>query len=292
MLLTNHLNQQATTVCWCWKAVRKDGQVFGFTEHDRALSFDEVIFEPEAGLTSSAIQDTSDLSTDAQDIEGALTSDYITEKGIIAGVWDDCEIYVYLVNWKNVTQRMLVRRGSIGSISRGSYSFVAEVRSFSSGLGDVKGRFYQYFCDARLGDSRCSVDTESSAYQAAGLVTHLLPNNSVIASGDVTSYPDGWFSFGTMKMLSGDSQGSVFTIMHSNLVEGALKIVFFSDNIPTLAVSDTFMLTAGCDKSFTTCKAKFSNALNFRGFPHIPGNAILQRYPKERGTYNGGPVVR
>jgi uncharacterized phage protein (TIGR02218 family) len=34
---------------------------------------------------------------------------------------------------------------------------------------------------------------------------------------------------------------------------------------------DAFTVTAGCDKQFTTCRTKFANAVNFRGFPHMPG---------------------
>ena len=39
----------------------------------------------------------------------------------------------------------------------------------------------------------------------------------------------------------------------------------------------TFTVTAGCDKTVATCSAKFSNAINFRGFPHMPGNDFLTK---------------
>ena len=31
-------------------------------------------------------------------------------------------------------------------------------------------------------------------------------------------------------------------------------------------------LVAGCPKTFAACTAKFANGVNFRGFPHLPGN--------------------
>ena len=43
---------------------------FGFTDHDRTLSFDGTHFEPESGLTASEVRSGSDLSVDAQDAEG------------------------------------------------------------------------------------------------------------------------------------------------------------------------------------------------------------------------------
>ena len=38
-------------------------------------------------------------------------------------------------------------------------------------------------------------------------------------------------------------------------------------------------LTAGCDKRMETCRLKFSNILNFRGFPDIPGEDWLVAHP-------------
>lgn len=40
-------------------------------------------------------------------------------------------------------------------------------------------------------------------------------------------------------------------------------------------IADTYNAIAGCDKTLPTCKAKFNNVLNFRGFPHIPGSDHL-----------------
>ena len=37
-------------------------------------------------------------------------------------------------------------------------------------------------------------------------------------------------------------------------------------------------VTAGCRKTFATCKSKFDNVANFRGFPHIPGTDVVTRY--------------
>jgi len=40
----------------------------------------------------------------------------------------------------------------------------------------------------------------------------------------------------------------------------------------TIAVGDGFTVTPGCDRSFATCKAKFANAVNFRGHPYMIGD--------------------
>jgi len=47
----------------------------------------------------------------------------------------------------------------------------------------------------------------------------------------------------------------------------------------------------GCDKRFATCRDRFSNTLNFRGFPTIPGDDFIGIYPAE-GERNDGTSRR
>lgn len=46
-------------------------------------------------------------------------------------------------------------------------------------------------------------------------------------------------------------------------------------------------LAAGCDKRVGTCSARFGNILNFRGFPSIPGNDFLSRWPAKGERHDG-----
>jgi uncharacterized phage protein (TIGR02218 family) len=50
-------------------------------------------------------------------------------------------------------------------------------------------------------------------------------------------------------------------------------------------------LEAGCDKRAETCRLKFDNFLNFRGFPHIPGEDWLSSYPVSAGNNDGGGLT-
>ena len=109
-----HLDEGTTTLAWCWRVTRADGVSFGFTDHDRTLAFDGTDFESESGLTASEVRSGSDLSVDAQDAEGVLTSDRITETDILDGRWDNAEVEVWRVNWTSTSQRVLMRRDDSG----------------------------------------------------------------------------------------------------------------------------------------------------------------------------------
>ena len=105
--LQSHLDSGATTLAWCWRIERADGVVFGFTDHDRPLQFAGVTYEPESGFAASEIRSGIDLAVDAQDAEGVLTSDTITETDILDGRWDNAKVEVWRVNWSAVGERVL-----------------------------------------------------------------------------------------------------------------------------------------------------------------------------------------
>ncbi|SFE47808.1 phage conserved hypothetical protein BR0599 [Methylobacterium sp. 13MFTsu3.1M2] len=52
-------------------------------------------------------------------------------------------------------------------------------------------------------------------------------------------------------------------------------------------------LTAGCDKRLATCRDRFANAVNFQGFPHMPGNdAVMRAVPGSDPILDGGSLFR
>jgi len=67
--------------------------------------------------------------------------------------------------------------------------------------------------------------------------------------------------------------------VRSHLSEGTRTIIeLWQQMAAKVEEGDRFIITAGCDKQFSTCRKKFSNALNFRGFPHMPGNDFVLSY--------------
>ena len=54
-----------------------------------------------------------------------------------------------------------------------------------------------------------------------------------------------------------------------------------------IAEGDAFVVTAGCDKSFAMCGARFGNRTNFRGFPHMPGPEAVLAGPAAGGNDGG-----
>jgi uncharacterized phage protein (TIGR02218 family) len=284
--LQAHLDEGTTTLVWCWRIVRSDGVTFGFTDHDLPLVFDGTTFEPESGFTASELRSSSDLSVDAQDADGVLRSDRITETDILDGRWDNAEVEVWRVNWSDTGQRVLLRRGAIGQIRRGRLAFVAEVRSLAHVLGQTVGRTFQATCDAQLGDARCRVDLEDLANRGSGTVSGLVGERGFMAAG-LDGFASTWFALGTIAWTSGANAGRRMEVADHGVSGEIATIAVLEAPVQPLAIGDTFLIRAGCDKRLETCRAKFSNVANFRGFPHIPGHDAVIRYATRDGGHEG-----
>ena len=287
--LQAHLIEATTTLSWCWRISRADGVTLGFTDHDAVLTFDATDFEPESGFAASEVRSGSDLSVDAQDAEGVLTSDRITETDIIDGRWDAAEVELWRVNWADTSQRVLMRLGAVGQIRRGRMAFVAEVRSLAHVLGQTVGRAYQASCDAVLGDGRCGVNLEAPAFKGGGAVLTLIRDRGFVASG-IGTFAAGWFAAGTLAWTSGANAGRRAEVMMHEVTDSGVKITLLEVPVRALAIGDGFVIRAGCDKQLETCRDRFANTLNFRGFPNIPGQDAVLRYAA-KGDANQGVVL-
>lgn len=288
--MQDDLDSGATTHCFCWLLTRQDGTELGFTDHDKDLVFDDVTFEPDAGLVGSATEQRTGLNVDNLNVVGAMQSARITDDDISAGKYDFAEVKLYRVDWTNVTKRFILLSGHIGEVTRGRVTFEAEIRSISAILQQRSGRLYQSFCDANLGDSRCGVDLDSdSSYKVVGSVTSSTARNIfTTTTSAIVAIESDWFARGTVTWTSGNNNGTVMEIKRHTLQDGVATIELWEPLPKTIQASDGFRLQVGCDKTIDTCNGKFSNQANFRGFPRMPTNDMLMAGVGNSSEHTGG----
>ncbi len=288
--LAAHLASGATTLCTCWRVTRGDGVVLGFTDHDRAILFDDVEHEPETGLDATAAVSHSGLQVGGLEVTGAFASDTIAENDLEAGLYDNARVEAWLVNWAAPEERHLMRIGSIGEVRREGEAFTAEVRSLSHALDQERGRIFRATCDADLGDARCGVDLESDDWSASATVVETDGFSTLVASvpGD---RPSGFFDAGALTFTSGANAGRRSEVLRHKRDDDGDHLTLWQPMADAIEAGDAFTVSAGCDKRFSTCRDRFANAENFRGFPHIPGNDFALSYPTAGNGNNGGRLV-
>jgi uncharacterized phage protein (TIGR02218 family) len=102
---------------------------------------------------------------------------------------------------------------------------------------------------------------------------------SVFSASGLSDYADGWFTAGKLSWTGGANAGQAVEVKNHRIKDGVVTLELWQAMAEPLTAGDAFTVTAGCDKYFDTCVSKFTNAVNFRGFPHIPGNDFVIRYP-------------
>ncbi|MEX1083787.1 MAG: DUF2163 domain-containing protein, partial [Xanthobacteraceae bacterium] len=272
------LDSGVTTLCRCWVVTRADGQKQGFTDHDEDILLDGVTCRAGTGLSASEATAQSGLAVTASEIAGALNDEALTEDDLAAGLYDAAAVEVWLVDWTDAALRLLLSKGTLGEVRREGAAFVAEVRGLADRLAEQRGRLYTAACSADLGDARCTVDLNNAALRGTGAIATLTGTSAFTASG-LESFDDGWFTAGRLAWTSGANDGLAMEVKRHSADGGTVTVELWQAMAQALSPGDAFTVTAGCDKKFSTCRDRFANSVNFRGFPHIPGNDFVVRYP-------------
>lgn len=181
------------------------------------------------------------------------------------GVLDGCEITrerVFLTAWNAPPLgSVLLFKGRVATInSLGRTTAEITVNSDLALLDiQIPRNLYSPACVHVLFDSGCGL--VKNVYGANGAVGAGTTNLSIAWSGASAAYAQG-----TIVFTSGVNGGISANVKSASST--ALTLAYPLLNAP--AVGDTFTAYQGCDHSMATCKAKFNNLANFRGFPFIP----------------------
>ena len=288
--LQDKLDAGVTTLCRCWLIMRNDGLTQGFTDHDEDVALGAVICRAGTGLSGSEAVQTFGLAVDGSELSGALADDSLNEDDLAAGRYDAAAVELWLVDWSEPSLSVLLAKGTLGEVKREGNAFTAEVRGLTDRLAQDTGRLYTTTCSADLGDSRCKIDLTNAAYRGSGAVAVVSATSTFTASG-LDGFDDGWFTAGKLTFTSGANAGLAVEV--KNHGKGVAVTFDLWQAMPQpIAAGDAFTVTAGCDKRFQTCHDKFNNVVNFRGFPHIPGNDFVISYPVQGEPGNDGKSMQ
>jgi uncharacterized phage protein (TIGR02218 family) len=276
--LQTKLSSGVTTLCRCWVVTRRDGVMLGFTDHDEDIALGAVTCRAATGLTASEATARLGLQVDGAEIAGALADDALAEADLAAGRYDAAAVEVHLVDWSEPALTVLLAKGVLGEVARACAAFSAELRSLTHRLNEESGRLYTATCAADLGDARCTVDLTNPAYRGNGSVAALAAT-SLLRAGGLDAFADGWFTAGKLTFASGANAGLAVEVKSHRVGLDGVRIELWQAFALPIAPGDAFTVTAGCDKRFATCRDRFLNHVNFRGFPAIPGNDFVISYP-------------
>lgn len=285
--MNNALLSEVMTLCLLWRITRLDGVVLGFTDHDQPVILGGVTYQPTTGFSPTAIASSASLAVDNLDVVALLDDAAISEADLVAGLYDGAVVDILQVDWNAPDAGSLILAGgwSLGKVTIRRGQFTAELRSKAQRLQQTIGQVYSRSCRAHFCDAKCGFDAEdvSSSGTVTGISTTeenaclflacaTLPLTGVVAGATVPAR----YVYGVVTFTSGQNDGYSVEVKVFN--EATMGILFFSPTPYPVALGDEFTIRWGCDKSFSTCRDVFQNAINFRGEPFVPGTDKLLDY--------------
>lgn len=272
--LQNHLQQEVTTLCWCWRITRTDGVILGFTNLDFDLRIDGVTYAAATGFTPSAIATDSSLSVNELEINSILNDASISAADLIGGKFDHARVNIFLVNYLDLPtdldaaspKHLLLVSGVLGEIKSSDYSFSAEIRSKAQFLAQKTTNLTSKLCRYDLGDIKCTVDLAPFTHN---LAVATVTNNRIFTVDSSFDKFDGYLDYSILEINSGANNGVKVTV--AKYTQQSRTITLFEPLPYQLQAGDTLVAIAGCRKTIQDCHSRYSNIPNYGAEPHVPG---------------------
>jgi uncharacterized phage protein (TIGR02218 family) len=276
-------SDMGTCACWKLTPVDADGDplpelAIGATSatFDLNLPGHVITFKSNGGVEPTDVDTEAGQQSAGLDLESIFTLD-ITEEDVAAGRWNGAHFEVYTVNYSAVMMGQHVDfSGRLRKISSEGPRFKAEANPLTEVYGSVQlGRVYTHRCDVRRfadlhHENRCKLDPAATAFDGDPITV----TGTVTTGGSNEQFTDssrtedaGHFENGVVKFTSGA------------LDEVSVEIKSFSAGVFVLHLpvpevilgGVTYEAVRGCNRTPQDCSTKFSNIINYRGFPKIPG---------------------
>lgn len=286
-----HIQQEVTSLCKCWILQTTQGQKLGFTDHDNDIMIEGVLCERDTGVEGSDVEERIGLNVNTSEIAGALSSNSISASDINAGKYDNASLSCYIVNWQKPDSYFLDTVSLVGEITQEDSYYKIEMRSLSSKLEQTVGKHFISRCQADLGDANCKVSFDQSAFTTNGEVSDVLSEFIIRVKG-FDEFENSWFRGGRLTWKTGLNIGKTMEITEHIKFGNSTQIHLWQPMPFQVRALDTLSIQVGCDKEFATCKNKFANTINFRGFPHMPGSKFILNHSGNSDNFDGEPIIK
>lgn len=268
--LATHVAGTAHTRCRCLLFALRDGTKYGITDHNKDIVFSlpeasgDVTYSASSGFRVSDIQTGVGLEPGNFEVYGPV-GEIVTQEQLLGGRWRRATVYLFELNWKDPSAAIDVMKGNVTKAGPKGGEFVFEVRDERDRYGSTVGHFITNQCPRDF-DACCVNIAPSTATTIASVTSALVVE--VAAAITAADFIGGHITFDDGP-LAGIDPVEIYAASGSTLT--------LFEPLPDLPeVGNAVTLKEGCDGTIEMCRDRFDNAVNFRGFPAVRGNKILQ----------------
>ena len=267
----------------CWQITRTDGTIFRFTSHDKEIFTAGYTYTPVGGYSVSAMRHEAGLKGQDRECIGVLSSAAITTDDLRAGLYRNAEVIEYLVNWRYPwAEAFYSMKYWINETSFDGTMWQADLIGLSSRLEQPIGNVFNKTCRYDFASTRCG--KTAATYTVDTVAVERLDVQRLSFYADSATLPtqdDNYYAYGNVTWTSGANDGLSMDV--KTYTDSVRKITLVLPMPFDIAIGDEFSIIAGCDKTFTTCTDTYDNAVNFGGYPYLPGTDSIMETPDAGG---------
>jgi uncharacterized phage protein (TIGR02218 family) len=262
--LASHIASRSHRLSWGMRVERTDGNITGWTSHDRAktvtIDGDALVLEPTNAIDISSIVREIGLGVPTLEATVLELDSTMTRADLLDGVWDGAKFYIFQYNWASPSDGLIDwLSGLFGSVTPRLGSFVIELRGLTQAIHNDSTRVLQADCDYRFGDAKCTVDLGPHTY-AFEVVSVINQRQFEI---DLAN-PDDDFTEGELTWDVGSGAGLNAGKRRKVMTHASQIITLAEAAVRTIQVGDPGEIIRGCRKRRVDCIA-FANVLNYPG---------------------------
>lgn len=280
--LAAHVATRATSLATALKITRTDGQVYGFTSHDRDALISGVTYSANPGLDVSDIVIAANLAVGNLELTTLHDGTVFSTAEILGGVWRNAAFVIFRYNWASLGDGIdTLLTGTLGELQLKQNSVVAELRDLRQYLQQAVGSASSKTCRYRLGSTDknngglCLKVINVAPFTMPFTVTGVT-SSQVFRDSARTEAAD-WFGAGEILWLTGNNAG-ISAKVKTYAADGTFTLVL--PMLSAVQIGDTGTAIAGCRKRLEEdCRDKFNIVVNFGGEPHRQGIDSITESP-------------
>lgn len=287
--MTTHLAGENHSRALMLRLDLTSGTVLGITNHDRDIVYDfgdaagPILYKANAAALPSELELSSNISDISDiDIKGFFNAS-ITRAALLGKSFNEAIVRLFEVNWKDTSVGVIpYMKGFVARAVIEGDEFKLILHSENSRWMQTIGRIITPFCDAQFGDSRCT----KTPVAISATVSSVTDARTFTVSFSGT-YANDFFNKGVVDFTSGPLADArpieIFTWGSGG------QIVLWTRAGATPVVGNTLQVRQGCANTLEHCRDVHANAINFRGFPFVPGKDKYHSLPIP-GSGSSSPV--
>ena len=203
--LKEHLEHSTSEVATLWKFELLNGDVLGFTDHEKDLKIEGIKYFANPGLTSNTTTTTLGLKPDYMYFSGLIDGSHFKKEELLSGQYDNAQVTVFKTTYNNIKDGVIpIFKGHLGKIRIKGAKFEARIASLVEKLENTVLQLYSAKCRAKFGDSKCKMNL--TPLMKNGVIESIIDDNVIFDSK--RNEKDGFFDGGILMLTSGKNSGN------------------------------------------------------------------------------------